>query len=129
MSQSSVVSPQSSFLLPDEEARRRAVAELNTTFLVEAGAGTGKTSVLLQRLLALVRSGRSQLERIAAITFTEKAAGELRGRLRAEIDTTLASSLSEEERHNLREARGQLERAQISTVHAFCAALLRERPV
>ena len=129
MSQSSVVSPQSSLLLPDEEARCRTIAELNTTFLVEAGAGTGKTSVLLQRLLALVRSGRSQLEHIAAITFTEKAAGELRVRLRGEIAATLTGSLSEEERRNLREARNQLERAQISTVHAFCAALLRERPV
>ena len=129
MSQLAVPTPQPSPPLHDEEARRRAVAELSTTFLVEAGAGTGKTSVLLQRLLALVRSGRSQLERIAAITFTEKAATELRVRLRAEIDTTLADSLPEEERRNLREARGQLERAQISTVHAFCAALLRERPV
>jgi ATP-dependent helicase/nuclease subunit A len=103
------------------------MSELGTTFLVEAGAGTGKTSVLLQRLLALARSGRSQLERIAAITFTEKAAAELRVRLRAEIETMLAGSLPEEERRNLREARGQLERAQISTIHAFCAALLRER--
>src|SRR5215510_5254349 len=108
MSQSSVGSPQPSLLLPGAKARRRAINELNTTFLVEAGAGTGKTSVLLQRLLVLVRSGRSQLERIAAITFTEKAAGELRVRLRGEIDTILTSSLSEEERHNLREARSQL---------------------
>ena len=116
-------------LLPDEEARRRAATELGTTFLVEAGAGTGKTSVLLQRLLTLVRSGRSPLERVAAITFTERAAAELRVRLRSEIETALAGPLSDEERRNLREARSQLEHAQISTVHAFCAALLRERPV
>src|SRR5262245_65359961 len=113
MSQSSVVSPQSSLLLPDEEARCRTIAELNTTFLVEAGAGTGKTGVLLQRLLALVRSGRSQLDRLAAITFTEKAAAELRVRLRGEIDAGLAGPLSEGARRNLREARGQLERAQV----------------
>ena len=116
-------------LLPDEEARRRAATELGTTFLVEAGAGTGKTSVLLQRLLTLVRSGRSPLERVSAITFTERAAAELRVRLRSEIETALAGPLSDEERRNLREARSQLEHAQISTVHAFCAALLRERPV
>src|SRR5436190_1195318 len=116
-------------ILPDEEARRRAATELGTTFLVEAGAGTGKTSVLLQRLLTLVRSGRSPLERVAAITFTERAAAELRVRLRSEIETALAGPLSDEERRNLREARSQLEHAQISTVHAFCAALLRERPV
>lgn len=129
MSQSADVGSRLSVPLPDEEVRRRAVSELSTTFLVEAGAGTGKTSVLLQRLLALVQNGRSQLERIAAITFTEKAAAELRVRLRAEIDTVLAGSLPEGERRNLREARSQLERAQIATVHAFCAALLRERSV
>ena len=89
-------------LLPDEEARRRAATELGTTFLVEAGAGTGKTSVLLQRLLTLVRSGRSPLERVAAITFTERAAAELRVRLRSEIETALAGPLSDEERRNLR---------------------------
>jgi ATP-dependent exoDNAse (exonuclease V) beta subunit len=128
VTQSSVFDPQS-LLLPDEEARRRVAADLDTTFLVEAGAGTGKTSVLLQRLLALVRSGRAPLERIAAITFTEKAAVELRMRLRAEIETLLAGALPKTEWQVLHDARRQLEHAQISTVHAFCAALLRERPV
>lgn len=122
-------SAQRSLLLPDEEVRRRVVTELGTTFLVEAGAGTGKTSMLLWRLLSLVRSGCSQLERIAAITFTEKAAAELRLRLRAEIEGALAGPLSDDERHHLSEARNRLDRAQISTVHAFCATLLRERPV
>src|SRR5712692_86654 len=118
-----------SSVLPDEAARRRVIAELDTTFLVEAGAGTGKTNVLLQRLLALVRTGRGWLERMGAITFTEKAAAELRVRLRTEIDIALAEPLTADERSNLRAARVQLERAAISTVHAFCAALLRERPV
>jgi len=115
--------------LPDETARRRVTSDLDTTFLVEAGAGTGKTTVLVQRLLALVRKGRGRLERVAAITFTEKAAAELRMRLRAENDAVLANPLSGDERNNLQAARLQVERAQISTVHAFCAALLRERPV
>lgn len=114
---------------PDEEARRRVVTELDKTFLVEAGAGTGKTAVLVSRLLALLRTGRGRIDRIAAITFSEKATTELRLRLRAELETVLAGSLSEDERTNLRTARLQLEHAQISTVHAFCAALLRERPV
>ncbi|MBI3799152.1 MAG: UvrD-helicase domain-containing protein [Deltaproteobacteria bacterium] len=129
MSQLAEVGSPLSLSLSEEEARQRAATALGTTFLVEAGAGTGKTSVLLQRLLALVRNGHSQLERLAAITFTEKAAAELRVRLRAEIGAALAGSLSEGERRNLREARSQLERAQISTVHAWCAALLRERAV
>ncbi len=115
--------------LLDEEARRRATTDLDTTFLVEAGAGTGKTNVLIQRLLTIVRSGRGQLDRLAAITFTEKAATELRERLYLEIDAALASAMSESERQNLREAQRQFERAHIATVHAFCADLLRERPV
>jgi ATP-dependent helicase/nuclease subunit A len=113
----------------DVEARQRAATEFATTFLVEAGAGTGKTTVLLSRLLAVLRSGRSRVDRLAAITFSEKAAAEIRIRLRTELELALAGPLTDEERTNLRNACWQLERAQITTVHAFCAALLRERPV
>jgi ATP-dependent helicase/nuclease subunit A len=116
-------------LSPDAESRQRAVAALDSTILVEAGAGSGKTAVLTSRLLSLLRSGRGRIERIAAITFSEKAASEMRLRLRAELDTALAGPLTEDERTTLRAARVQLDRAQISTIHAFCAALLRERPV
>jgi ATP-dependent helicase/nuclease subunit A len=115
--------------LTDSEARQRAASDFTTTFLVEAGAGTGKTAVLLDRLLSLLRTGRGRAERIAAITFSEKSAAELRQRLRSELELLLAGPLTEDERANLRSARWQLERAQISTVHAFCAMLLRERPV
>ncbi len=113
----------------DAQPRRQAESDLDTSFLVEAGAGTGKTSVLLQRLLTVIRTGRSHLERIAAITFTEKAATELRIRLRTEIDSVLNTPLNQDERDNLLTARLQLERAPILTVHAFCALLLRERPL
>ncbi|MGE0820770.1 MAG: UvrD-helicase domain-containing protein [Candidatus Binatia bacterium] len=115
--------------LADADARARAINELGTTFLLEAGAGTGKTTVLLNRLLSWVRTGRGNVERIAAITFSEKAAAEMRLRLRAELELALAGSLSTQERENLTLARWQLERAQISTVHSFCASLLRERPI
>lgn len=113
----------------DSDARRRATTELGTTFLVEAGAGTGKTSVLLRRVLTLLRTGRGQLHRIGAITFTEKAATELRVRLHRDIEAALAGPLRDDERRNLYSARTQLESAPISTIHAFCATLLRERPV
>ena len=115
--------------LLDENARRRAAPDLETTFLVEAGAGTGKTNLLIQRLLTIVRSGRGQLDRLAAITFTEKAATELRERLYLEIDAALERATSESERQNLREARRQFDRAHVATVHAFLRDLLRERPV
>jgi len=116
-------------LLQDADARRRATTDLDATFLVEAGAGTGKTTILVQRALSIVKSGRSELDRLAAIAFTEKAAMELRARLYLEIDAALSGRLSEQERQCLRDARRQFDRAQISTVHAFCANLLRERPI
>jgi ATP-dependent helicase/nuclease subunit A len=102
----------------DRAERRRAVEDLDTTFLVEAAAGSGKTTLLLGRIVQLVRTGRARLSEIAAVTFTEKAAAELRLRLRGEL-----------ERAGLHEALRDLELARIGTIHAFAAALLRERPV
>ena len=64
----------------DTAARLRALTDLDSTLLVEAGAGSGKTSVLAGRIVMLLASGRSPTE-IAAITFTEAAASELRQRV------------------------------------------------
>jgi ATP-dependent helicase/nuclease subunit A len=99
--------------LLDQRARDLAANDLATTYLVEAAAGTGKTTLLVRRILTAIKAG-VRLPEIAAITFTEKAAGELKERLRKELDD---ASLAD------------LERAQISTIHSFCAWLLKERPV
>ena len=64
----------------DTAARLRALTDLDSTLLVEAGAGSGKTSVLAGRIVMLLASGRPPTE-IAAITFTEAAASELRQRV------------------------------------------------
>ena len=106
----------------DNAARRRATTELDTTFFVEAAAGTGKTTTLVARIVAIVAGGRARLSEIVAITFTEKAAGELKQRLREQLEKNLAAA-------KLAEALRDLDRAQITTIHAFCAAILRERPV
>ena len=106
----------------DSAARRRATTELDTTFFVEAAAGTGKTTTLVARIVAIVAGGRARLSEIVAITFTEKAAGELKQRLREQLEKNLPAA-------KLAEALRDLERAQITTIHAFCAATLRERPV
>ena len=58
--------------LADNVARRRIVTEFGTSFFVEAAAGTGKTSALVDRIVALVRTGGSTLDRVVAVTFTEK---------------------------------------------------------
>ena len=116
--------------LVDGEARRRIREDLAATLFVEAAAGTGKTSALVSRVVSLLRSGRSGLDRIAAVTFTEKAAGEMKLRLRAEIEAArVAPDTPRDEREALEHALSQLELARIGTIHAFCGDLLHERPV
>ena len=68
-------------LPPDEAIRERVRADFATTLVLEAGAGTGNTTVLVQRLVNLVVAGTATLDRVVAITSTEAAAGELKMRL------------------------------------------------
>ena len=95
--------------LIDEAARVAIRADLESTLIVEAAAGTGKTTELVRRVLALLLAGRS-LSRIVCVTFTEKAATEIKRRL---IDSFASSD-------SLRE---QIERAWVSTIHGFCTRL------
>jgi len=114
--------------LADEAEREIARNDLDRSLSVEAGAGTGKTTLLVERILSLLRTRRAPLEEIVAITFTEKAAGELKVRLREAIEKALPLS-PPEEAESLSQALSELERAPISTIHSFCSSLLRERPV
>jgi ATP-dependent exoDNAse (exonuclease V) beta subunit len=114
----------------DADARRRIAEQLDTTLFVEAAAGTGKTTALVGRIVALLRSGRATLDRIVALTFADKAAGEMRLRLRAELETARANTEPGSVEHDrLEAALEQLELARIATIHAFCGDLLQERPV
>ena len=106
----------------DDAARRRIRESLEESLIVEASAGTGKTTELVHRIVAVLEHG-AKIDRIAAVTFTHKAAGELKLRLREELDQA---------RHRaptLEDALGRLEEASIGTIHSFCAQILRERPV
>jgi ATP-dependent helicase/nuclease subunit A len=114
--------------LPDEKARQRIRTRLDENFLVEAGAGTGKTRLLVDRIEALVATGTARLRNVVAITFTEKAAAELRVRIRERVEGRLREAAGES-RNRFRTALEDLEIAPISTIHAFAADLLRERPV
>jgi ATP-dependent helicase/nuclease subunit A len=116
--------------LADSAARKRAATDLDTSFCVEAGAGTGKTSLLVSRFLSIVESGKAPCSRIVAITFTEKAAGEMKVRLRQEIlKRRDDAGLSPGARANLDIAYNELERSPISTIHSFAATILREHPI
>ena len=70
----------------DQPARDAIRTDLTATLVVEAAAGTGKTTEMIARIIAVLRTGATTLERIVAVTFTEKAAGEMKLRLRTELE-------------------------------------------
>jgi ATP-dependent exoDNAse (exonuclease V) beta subunit len=116
--------------LVDAEARAAIRDRLDATVVVEAAAGTGKTTALVERIIAVLASGRAGVDQIAAVTFTEKAAGDLKLRLRAELERARHEARPRDPaRARLEDARIHLEEARVSTIHTFCADLLRERPV
>ena len=120
-----IVQPQ----LDDRAARERIRTSLAESLLVEASAGTGKTTELIARIVAVLATGLTAIGRIAAVTFTNKAAGELKLRLRQELDRARDAAKNSSERSNIEDALEHLEEASIGTIHSFCAQILRERPV
>jgi ATP-dependent exoDNAse (exonuclease V) beta subunit len=96
---------------------QRAAVDARGEVFVSAGAGTGKTTVLVERFVRAVCEDGLDVESVLVITYTRKAAGELRGRIRA--------ALQARGRHDL--AR-KLDGAWISTIHGFCSRLLRAHP-
>ena len=121
---------QQSFLDLDEDlaTRNAIVGSLDETLFVEAGAGSGKTKALVDRIVALVVDRAVPMREIAAVTFTEKAAAELRDRIRRALEprardadpvTATRATLALEE----------LDAAAVSTLHAFAQRILAEHPV
>jgi len=104
----------------DHDARNRVRVELGTSFVLEAGAGTGKTTLLIERIVGLVKSGEARLDEIAAVTFTENAAATMKLRLREALER-LRSDLAAEEAERERASRAfeMLERAQVSTMKSY----------
>jgi len=114
--------------LADAAARDAIATALDDTLVVEAAAGTGKTTELVNRILRILATGRTPVERIVAVTFTEKAAGELKLRLREALEKERATTSAGEVRDRLDLALASLEEAHVNTIHGFCAELLREKP-
>jgi ATP-dependent exoDNAse (exonuclease V) beta subunit len=115
--------------LRDQADRDLIRTALDDTIVVEAAAGTGKTTELVQRILRVLSTGRARIEQVVAVTFTEKAAGELKLRIRKELESLRQRSTDPQVLANLTDAIQRLEEAHVSTIHGFCADLLRERPV
>jgi DNA helicase-2/ATP-dependent DNA helicase PcrA len=95
-------------ITPDRR-QREAIEHVHGPMLVIAGAGTGKTAVLIQRIAYLIRTGHAQPNEILALTYTDNAADEMKSRVRAELKDTSTDSL------------------QVSTFHAWCNSLLQRR--
>ena len=126
--------------LSDDAARRDAIAIHDRSFLVEAGAGSGKTAVMAGRIAMLLAEGAAP-KSIAAVTFTEFAASELlirvrafvsalaAGKVPAELRVALLDGLSGEQRRSLAAADAALDEMTCSTIHGFCQRLITPYPV
>ena len=138
----------------DHAARDRAATDFETNLVVSAGAGTGKTTLLVERVLTAIGEGKAQVSEIAAITFTDKAAGELRHRLASGLaelgelaggatercETSAASHAFARQSAGPRAdraaiaaragaAEARLDQATVTTIHGFCAEILRAHPL
>ncbi len=113
-------------LPPDEPARQRIRTSLDETLFVEAGAGSGKTTALVERIVSSVKAGVAITE-IAAITFTEKAASELRHRIREELGR--AAEVNDRDGRACAQALDELDRAAFGTLHSFAQRVLSEFPI
>lgn len=113
--------------LVDERAREIIETKTDVTLFVEAGAGSGKTHALVSRICRLALVDGIELDRVAAITFTEKAAAELRERVRGRLVELVPETEEQSARRLL--ALGQIDTAAIGTLHAFAARIVGEHPL
>lgn len=110
----------------------RAIDARDPLVCVAAGAGSGKTTILVERIVKLLEEFRTQpgrelgLDQIVAITFTDKAAAEMKARLRRKFREA-ANLANSADMHFWREMERQVDSARVSTIHAFCASILREQ--
>src|SRR5262245_26101351 len=108
--------------LTDKPARELIRTGLDYTLAVAAAAGTGKTTELVNRIIAVLARGRASVDSLIAVTFTEKAAGELKLRLRAGLEQARQETVDgNPQRRNLDAALARLEEARVNTIHGFCA--------
>ena len=110
---------------PDQQ---RAIDTIDKSILVSAAAGSGKTAVLVERIINIIVQGKADVDRMLVVTFTNAAASEMRLKLTKAINKEIkASKASEPERaEKLRQQLGKMYRSYISTVHSFCNRVIKE---
>lgn len=114
---------------PDSLSRELIRNDLDTNYMVEAAAGTGKTTCIVERMVNLIATGKCEIENLVAVTFTRKAAAELRERFHASLREETHSTRPVDEISRLSAAIDKIEYAFVATFHSFCSLLLRERPI
>lgn len=117
----------------DQAVRDQIRADHDATLFVVAGAGTGKTTALVARIVALVAGGATDLTDLAAITFTEAAASELRDRTRAALDRAARGDdptvTDNEAQQRCASARDGIDDAALCTLHAFAHRIIAAAPI
>ena len=125
----------------DQNQRKIAASEIDENIIVLAGAGTGKTTILIDRLSFLILGKETPIERIVALTFTKKAAEEMRERLEIRLREVLQNpdryqalwdkfpKAKERAHQNAVQALNDIPKAQIGTIHSFAGYLLRLFPI
>lgn len=114
----------------DELSKKLIAEELHSNILVEAVPGSGKTYNLIRRLVSMVTHGNIPAGQIAAITFTRKAAEELRTRFHEKVAALLAKAATgASDRQKLQRAAVEIEDGYIGTIHGFCGSIIRQYPV
>jgi ATP-dependent helicase/nuclease subunit A len=108
--------------------QRSAIENLDADVCVISGAGCGKTRVLVERFLHILDQGDTKVSEIAAITFTEKAALDMKERIRRACLDRVHEAPSAEDVSRWEAYRREVENAKIGTIHGFCAGMLREFP-
>ncbi|WP_067621526.1 helicase-exonuclease AddAB subunit AddA [Alicyclobacillus acidiphilus] len=110
----------------------RAIGLRGTRMVVSAGAGSGKTAVLVERVLSLLREDDGlTMDRFLVMTFTEAAAGEMRQRLASGIESAVEAARAAGDERLARRFRRELDllwQAQISTIHSFCLSVIEQNP-
>ncbi|MBU9723859.1 MULTISPECIES: UvrD-helicase domain-containing protein [Bacillaceae] len=117
------------FIPRDQPHRDQIGGNLEDNILVEAGAGSGKTTSLVERMVNTVLAGKVRANQIAAITFTRKAANELKERFQIALEEKYVNSVNSREQELINDALTDLDQTFLGTIHSFCAKLLKERPI
>lgn len=110
---------------PDQQ---RAIDTIDKSILVSAAAGSGKTAVLVERIINIIVQGKADVDRMLVVTFTNAAASEMRLKLTKAINKVIKASKDSDpvRAEKLKQQLGKMYRSYISTVHSFCNRVIKE---